>query len=196
METPRFTNNSHCHSATRLYYWLIFSKKKYRTNNEEQYKFHPNYSTTGSKTQPKHNEVTTKTPSTTCTKSTIQNTMQYGYHTNNVQQCGGVHTKHSKRITDRKNTEEEEDAETTTWKETQTVKNDPAVVWVRCIREIRMYRTRFNRKMYLENLNIVKSVHTAHKHVQWNNLRELRDLQTKYYAQFTIDAWPHAHSNT
>ena len=126
-EAPRFTNNPHCHSATRLYYWLIISKKKYRTNNEEQYKFHSNYSTTGSKTLPKHNEATTKTPSTTCTKSPIQNTIQHGYHTSNVQRYDRVQTRYSKRITDRKNTEED-DAETATRKETQTVKNGPAVV--------------------------------------------------------------------
>ena len=126
-ETPGFTNNPHCHSATRLYYWLIISKKKYSTNNEEQHKFHSNYSTTGSKTLPKHNEATTKTPSTTCTKSPIQNTIQQGYHTSNAQRYDRVQTRHSKRITDRKNTEEE-DAEIATRKETQTVKNDPAVV--------------------------------------------------------------------
>ena len=57
-ETPRFTNNPHCHSATQLYYWLIISKKKYRTNNEEQYKFHSNYSTTGSKTLPRKQRTT------------------------------------------------------------------------------------------------------------------------------------------
>ena len=39
-----------------------------------------------------------------------------------------------------------------------------------------------------QNLNIVKSVHSANKHVKQNKLRELRNPQTKYYAQFTIDA--------
>ena len=39
-----------------------------------------------------------------------------------------------------------------------------------------------------QNLNIVESVHSANKHVKQNKLRELRDPQTKYYAQFTIDA--------
>ena len=50
------------------------------------------------------------------------------YHTSNVQRYDRVQTRHSKMITDRKNTEEEEDAGTATRKETQTVKNDPAVV--------------------------------------------------------------------
>ena len=98
-ETSRFTNNPHCHSATQLYYWLIIPKKKYRTNNEEQYKFNPNYSTTGSKTLPKHNKATTKTPSTTSTKSPIQNIIQHGYHTSNVQRYDRVQTRHSRKIT-------------------------------------------------------------------------------------------------
>ena len=73
----------------------------------------------------KHNEATTMTPRTTCTKTPIQNTKQHGYHTNYVQRYDRVQTRHSKRVTDRKNTEEE-DVEIATRKETQSVKKRPS----------------------------------------------------------------------
>ena len=75
-------------AALQLYYWLIISKKKYRTNKEEKYKFHSNNSTTGSnstKTQRSYNQdskhllykVTNPKHNMDATQTTYNDTTEY-----------------------------------------------------------------------------------------------------------------------